>query len=174
MTHCKLTRIAVIFACIYGHAANAAESIEYDQLPDGEFCPGIDLSRYSDGNPAMPGSYDVKVYVNESAATSMTVELIDTGKKSADACISRKMLNQLHIKQPDLKDGEAVLRKGEAEADDCLDLARAIHSQKSISILTIRSWISRFRRSGSSVIIRDISTRHYGKTASVPPCCPTV
>ncbi|MBY7470982.1 outer membrane usher protein [Escherichia marmotae] len=127
MTHCKLTRIAVIFACIYGHAANAAESIEYDpSFLMGSSAQGIDLSRYSDGNPAMPGSYDVKVYVNESAATSMTVELIDTGKKSADACISRKMLNQLHIKQPDLKDGEAVLRKGEAEADDCLDLARAI------------------------------------------------
>lgn len=127
MTHCKLTRIAVIFACVYGHSVIAAESIEYDSsFLMGSSARGIDLSRYADGNPAMPGNYDIKVYVNNVASTSMNVDLIDTGKSSAEACISRKMLNQLHIKLPDLNDGEAVIRKRDTEADDCLDITKAI------------------------------------------------
>lgn len=127
MAHCKLTRIAIIFSCIYAQSTNATETIEYDpSFLMGSSAKGIDLSRYSDGNPAMPGNYDVKVYVNNISASSLNIEMIDVGKRNAEACISRKILSQLHIKQPDLRDGEAVLQKRNESADDCLDIAKAI------------------------------------------------
>lgn len=127
MKHKKLTRIAACLAYVYCSISGAAESIEYDSsFLMGTSAAGIDLSRYSDGNPVQPGSYDVKIRLNDKTNSTMTIEFIDTGKKYAEACISPKILARLHVKQPELDDGQAVLQKREDRADDCLNMAEAI------------------------------------------------
>ena len=61
----------------------------------------IDVSRYSDGNPTLPGVYDVSIYVNEQPVANLEIPFIAIPyKKNAQACITLKNLLQLHIKTP--------------------------------------------------------------------------
>lgn len=61
----------------------------------------IDVSRYSDGNPTLPGVYDVSIYVNEQPVANLEIPFIAIpDKKNAQACITLKNLLQLHIKTP--------------------------------------------------------------------------
>lgn len=127
MTRCKLKYLAICCASAFSSYASAVETIEYDaNFLMGSSAAGIDLSRYSEGNPVSPGKYNARVFLNGQPANSMEIEFIDTGHKMAAACISRKTLARLHIKQPELKDGEGVLQKRENRDDDCLDLNIAI------------------------------------------------
>ncbi|EOU45712.1 outer membrane usher protein [Escherichia sp. KTE114] len=127
MIRCKLKHIALCCISAFSGFAVAAESIEYDaNFLMGSSAAGIDLSRYSEGNPVLPGKYNARVYVNDISASSMEIEFIDTGSKVASACISHKMLARLHIKQPELKDNEGILQKRENPEDDCLNLSVAI------------------------------------------------
>lgn len=36
----------------------------------------IDVSRYSDGNPTLPGVYDVSIYVNEQPVANLEIPFI--------------------------------------------------------------------------------------------------
>ncbi|EBX9236588.1 outer membrane usher protein [Salmonella enterica subsp. salamae serovar Springs] len=123
----KKTLLAVCCALLYSQPGLTADVVEYDSsFLMGDGAASIDVSRYSDGNPTPVGTYTVKVFVNEKPVASQTIPFIDVGKKSAEACLTPKSLAQLHIKQPEIVGEKAVLKRGDEESDDCLNLPALI------------------------------------------------
>lgn len=123
----KKTLLAMCCALLYSQAGLTADIVEYDSsFLMGDGATAIDVSRYSDGNPTPVGTYTVKVFVNEKPIASQTIPFIDIGKKSAEACLTPKNLAQLHIKQPEIVGEKAVLKRGDEESDDCLNLPALI------------------------------------------------
>lgn len=123
----KKTLLAVCCALLYSQPGLTADIVEYDSsFLMGDGAASIDVSRYSDGNPTPVGTYTVKVFVNEKPVASQTIPFIDVGKKSAEACLTPKNLAQLHIKQPEIVGEKAVLKRGDEESDDCLNLPALI------------------------------------------------
>ncbi|EDN1392134.1 outer membrane usher protein [Salmonella enterica] len=119
--------LAVCCALLYSQPGLTADVVEYDSsFLMGDGAASIDVSRYSDGNPTPVGTYTVKVFVNEKPVASQTIPFIDVGKKSAEACLTPKNLAQLHIKQPEIVGEKAVLKRGDEESDDCLNLPALI------------------------------------------------
>ncbi|WP_241825895.1 fimbria/pilus outer membrane usher protein [Izhakiella australiensis] len=63
---------------------------------------GIDVSRFSEGNPILPGKQKVTVLVNGERRGKMTVLFsLRPGKKSAEACFSLRQLRQIGIRIAD-------------------------------------------------------------------------
>ncbi len=123
----KKTLLAMCCALLYSQAGLTADIVEYDSsFLMGDGAASIDVTRYSDGNPTPVGTYTVKVFVNEKPIASQTIPFIDIGKKSAEACLTPKNLAQLHIKQPEIVGEKAVLKRGDEESDDCLNLPALI------------------------------------------------
>ncbi|SQH95281.1 putative outer membrane usher protein [Salmonella enterica subsp. salamae] len=123
----KKTLLAMCCALLYSQPGLTADVVEYDSsFLMGDGAASIDVSRYSDGNPTPVGTYTVKVFVNEKPVASQTIPFIDVGKKSAEACLTPKNLAQLHIKQPEIVGEKAVLKRGDEESDDCLNLPALI------------------------------------------------
>lgn len=123
----KKTLLAICCALFYSSSSFAVESVEYDSsFLMGSGASAIDISKYSDGNPAPAGTYNVKVYVNNKAVSSLSIPFIDTGKKSAEACLTPKNLAQLHIKRPEITSEKAILKKNSEEDDDFLNLPELI------------------------------------------------
>lgn len=123
----KKTLLAVCCALLYSQPGLTADIVEYDRsFLMGDGAASIDVSRYSDGNPTPAGTYTVKVFVNEKPVASQTIPFIDVGKKSAEACLTPKNLAQLHIKQPEIVGEKSVLKRGDEESDDCLNLPALI------------------------------------------------
>ncbi len=123
----KKTLLAVCCALLYSQPGLTADVVEYDSsFLMGDGAASIDVSRYSDGNPTPVGTYTVKVFVNEKPVASQTIPFIDVGKKNAEACLTPKNLAQLHIKQPEIVGEKAVLKRGDEESDDCLNLPALI------------------------------------------------
>lgn len=123
----KKTLLAECCALLYSQPGLTADVVEYDSsFLMGDGAASIDVSRYSDGNPTPVGTYTVKVFVNEKPVASQTIPFIDVGKKSAEACLTPKNLAQLHIKQPEIVGEKAVLKRGDEESDDCLNLPALI------------------------------------------------
>ncbi len=104
------------------------ETMEFDSsFLMGPGSSKVDLSRYSDGNAISPGVYDASGYVNNDLVTTLKVEFIDIAHNGkTQACITPKMLSQLHIRLPDDIPEKAVLVKREESINNCLDLALAI------------------------------------------------
>lgn len=72
----NLTRIAMYCSIMYSGATIGAESVEYDPtFLMGGNASSIDVSRYSDGNPTLPGVYDVSIYVNEQPVANLEIPL---------------------------------------------------------------------------------------------------
>lgn len=68
-----LTHIATFCALLYSNSALCAELVEYDHtFLMGKDASNIDLSRYTEGNPTLPGIYDVSVYVNDQPIMSQS------------------------------------------------------------------------------------------------------
>lgn len=123
----KKTLLAAFCALLYSQYGLTADVVEYDSsFLMGDGATAIDVSRYSDGNPTPVGTYTVKVFVNEKPVTSLTIPFIDIGKKSAEACLTPKNLAQLHIKQPESVGEKAILKKGDEESGNCLNLPALI------------------------------------------------
>lgn len=123
----KKTLLAAFCALLYSQYGLTADVVEYDSsFLMGDGAMAIDVSRYSDGNPTPVGTYTVKVFVNEKPVTSLTIPFIDIGKKSAEACLTPKNLAQLHIKQPESVGEKAILKKGDEESGNCLNLPALI------------------------------------------------
>ena len=129
----KKTLLAMCCALLYSQPGFAAESVEYDSsFLMGSSAASIDISKYSDGNPTPAGTYSVKVFVNEKSVASLTLPFVDVGKNSAQACLTSKNLAQLHIKQPEIGNEHAILKKGDEDGDDCLNLP-ALIEQSNVS-----------------------------------------
>ncbi|WP_423061542.1 outer membrane usher protein [Citrobacter portucalensis] len=125
------TLLAVCCALLYSQSGFTAENVEYDNsFLMGSAASTIDVTKYSDGNPTPVGTYNVKVFVNEKSVSSLSIPFIDVGNKSASACLTPKNLAQLHIKQPEIKRKDAILRKSDEEGDDCLNLPALIEQSR--------------------------------------------
>lgn len=92
--HHNLTQIATFCALLYSSSCLSAEQVEYDPtFLMGQNTSNIDLSRYSEGNPTLPGIYDASIYVNNQPVTNQSIPFIVVeGKKNALACITLKNL----------------------------------------------------------------------------------
>ncbi|WP_283667106.1 FimD/PapC N-terminal domain-containing protein, partial [Escherichia coli] len=126
--HYPFTHIATFCALLYSSSALSAEHVEYDNtFLMGRDASNIDLSRYSEGNPTLPGLYDVSVYINDQPVTNQSIAFVTVeGKKNAQACLTLKNLLQFHINQPDINAANAVLLARDNELGDCLNLAELI------------------------------------------------
>ncbi|EMS4515663.1 TPA: outer membrane usher protein [Escherichia coli] len=126
--HYPFTYIATFCALLYSSSALSAEHVEYDNtFLMGRDASNIDLSRYSEGNPTLPGLYDVSVYINDQPVTNQSIAFVTVeGKKNAQACLTLKNLLQFHINQPDINVANAVLLARDNELGDCLNLAELI------------------------------------------------
>lgn len=124
----NLTRIAMYCSIMYSGATIGAESVEYDPtFLMGGNASSIDVSRYSDGNPTLPGVYDVSIYVNEQPVANLEIPFIAIpDKKNAQACITLKNLLQLHIKTPPADEENTILLPRDETLGNCLDLSLAI------------------------------------------------
>ncbi|MHC9323965.1 FimD/PapC N-terminal domain-containing protein, partial [Escherichia coli] len=124
----KLTYIASFCALLLSPCAISAEHVEYDNtFLMGQDASNIDLSRYTEGNPTLPGVYDVSVYINDQPVINQSISFITLeGKKNAQACITLKNLLQFHINKPDINAENSILLQREGELGDCLDLANII------------------------------------------------
>lgn len=128
ITHHNLTQIATFCALLYSSSCLSAEQVEYDPtFLMGQNASNIDLSRYSEGNPTLPGIYDVSVYVNNQPVTNQSIPFIVVeGKKNALACITQKNLFQFHITPPETKSEKIVLVKRDETLGDCLNIVEMI------------------------------------------------
>ncbi|HEY2453857.1 MAG TPA: outer membrane usher protein [Scandinavium sp.] len=117
--------------------AEVASSAEYDNtFLVGAAAENIDLSRYSNGNPTLPGIYKVNIYINEQLAGVVELDFVDVGTKSAVPCFTSKNIAQLGIKQPDDKSQlEQAVIKDKVSSDTsfsdslegrCLDLKKLV------------------------------------------------
>lgn len=145
-----LTHIATFCALLYSNSALCAELVEYDHtFLMGKDASNIDLSRYTEGNPTLPGIYDVSVYVNDQPIMSQSIAFaVIEGKKNAQACITQKNLLQFHISSPDKNSEKAILLKRDEDLGDCLNLAEMILNHPFVTMLTINAWISMSPRHG--------------------------
>lgn len=83
-----LTRIATFCALLYCNTAFSAELVEYDHtFLMGQNASNIDLSRYSEGNPAIPGVYDVSVYVNDQPIINQSITFVAIEGKKERPCL---------------------------------------------------------------------------------------
>lgn len=120
----------IVFTLLSGSVCAWAENetMEFDSsFLMGPGSSKVDLSRYSDGNAISPGIYNASGYVNNDLVTTLKVEFVDIANNGkTQACITPKMLSQLHIRLPDDLPEKAVLVKREESVNNCLDLALAI------------------------------------------------
>lgn len=116
-----------LLPCAYSAMA-AEEAVEFDNtFLMGAGAKNIDVNRYSDGNPALPGRHDVSVFINNKPISNLSIEFIEiANSRSAKPCISASTLLQLHIRLPDNLDDTAILQKRDSTAQDCLNLEVAI------------------------------------------------
>lgn len=170
--HNHLTRIATFCALLYCNSAFCAELVEYDHtFLMGQNASNIDLSRYSEGNPAIPGMYDVSVYVNDQPIINQSITFIEIeGKKNAQACITLKNLLQFHINSPDINNEKAVLLARDETLGNCLNLTEIIPqasvrydvNEQRLDIDVPQAWV-----------MKTMLIHRYGKMALMRPCCHT-
>nr|WP_318382944.1 outer membrane usher protein [uncultured Enterobacter sp.] len=102
--------------------AVASDSVEFDNsFLVGAGAEKIDVSRYSNGNPTLPGSYKVNVYINDQPFTALHIDFVNVGKTSAVPCFTPKLLAQLGIKSPgnrEQRDAAAWPGVSASHADD--------------------------------------------------------
>lgn len=90
----------------------AVASIEYN--PSFIHGSGIDISRFTEGNPALPGQYDVTVAINGKETSKKSILfVVPAVNQGAQACLTAEQLKQLGIKlsdntkMPELRDAKA-------------------------------------------------------------------
>ncbi|WP_213134474.1 outer membrane usher protein [Citrobacter sp. FP75] len=124
----SLTRF-IAFTLLSGSISAWAENetLEFDSsFLMGPGSSDVDLNRYSNGNVISPGRYDASAYVNNDLVTTLKVEFIEVQKGITQACITPKILSQLHIRMPEDLPENAILLQREDNADSCLNLTLAI------------------------------------------------
>ncbi|RBQ34280.1 outer membrane usher protein [Rahnella aquatilis] len=85
---------------------------------------GIDISKFNEGNPVIPGHYIVRFITNDVDKGDMPVDFIDTNKDGVgDACLTPVLLKQAGIKDAGWdKESE----QEEVEETRCIDLKKYI------------------------------------------------
>lgn len=103
---CAAVSLALLQANAFAADANAAAQGASAQIAQVEFNdlflqrPGhahIDLSRFDKGNPAVPGSYRVDLYVNQNWLGRAEVTLKDIGAGDVQPCFDRALLERVGV-----------------------------------------------------------------------------
>ncbi len=127
--HNHLTRIATFCALLYSNSALCAELVEYDHtFLMGKDASNIDLSRYTEGNPTLPGIYDVSVYVNDQPIMSQSIAftVIEGKKERSGLHYAEKIYcNFISVHQTRIAKKPFLLKRDE-DLGDCLNLAEMI------------------------------------------------
>ncbi len=96
-----LSVCAALSSCAYAEEAspanNGQDEVEFNDQFLFNTGSKIDVSRYAQGNPIMPGDYRTKITVNNKTKLTATVHFNDNGTLRASPCLSQKLLNQLDI-----------------------------------------------------------------------------
>lgn len=91
----------------------------------------VDVSRFSHGNPVLPGVYSVVVYVNNAAKYNGKITFKANGTDIASPCITQLLLSQLGIDTSTIK-FVAEEEDASSEQATCYDLS-AIYSGSHVS-----------------------------------------
>ena len=137
----SLLTMSILAACQYSYAADAGNlplpetTTEVQESKDGkdediEFNEGflsgygIDISKFSEGNPVIPGHYTVRFITNDVDKGDLAVDFIDNNKDGVgDACLTPGLLKQAGIKDAGwTKDNE----QDAADENRCIDLKEYI------------------------------------------------
>lgn len=89
-------------------SANAEQVVEFNDqfLFNNAGGGGVNVNRFSKGNPVLAGVYNVTIYVNDAAEYSGDIEFKDTGTEIAAPCITYKLMKKLKLntkKQVDIE-----------------------------------------------------------------------
>ena len=84
----------------------------------------IDVSRFSKGNPVVPGTFKTQIVLNGQKKLLTEFTFKDNGTPRASACFTPKVLMQAGIKTDALNDAVAKT-SSEADEDACIDISRA-------------------------------------------------
>lgn len=83
----------------------------------------IDLGRFEHGSSAVPGTYDVDVYVNGEKTSKQQVTFAEQGDKVVRACITTKLLKQINLDYSRLP---PEFNQAIKEGKDCYSLDKLI------------------------------------------------
>jgi outer membrane usher protein len=88
---------------------------------------GIDISKFSEGNPVIPGHYTVRFITNNVDKGDTAIDFVDRNKDgTGEACFTPDLLNQVGIKTSDWEKEEAETEN----SSQCIDLKKYIPSAK--------------------------------------------
>lgn len=78
----------------------------------------IDISRFAQGNPVLPGKYPTKINVNDKPKITTTVEFKDNGTPRATPCLTLTMLKQIGVNTESLE-------KSASDENACIVIEKA-------------------------------------------------
>lgn len=117
-----LVLIGSALFCLRGWSATLAEPLENEEADaiSMDFNPqfihgaGVDVSRFSERNPVLPGTYDVTVFINgERRGKQTVIFILPANQTSAEPCFTLNQLAQMGIWTEDLK--LPLLREAQGE-----------------------------------------------------------
>jgi hypothetical protein len=128
----------------------------------------VDVSRFSHGNPVLPGKYRTKINVNGKPKMTSDVEFKDNGTPRATPCFTVLALKQMGINT------ESLEKTPDITDETCIAIEKAFQEQQQHLILRPRSWISRSHSCMSLNCQRDMSILHCGTVVFLRRCSPTI
>lgn len=99
-----LSIIAALPLCAFAAENNNEEDVQFNDQFLYNTGTTIDVSRFSQGNPVIPGTYKVKVIINGKPSVTTDLLFKDNGTPRATPCITRKLLTQTNVTTEQLKD----------------------------------------------------------------------
>lgn len=90
----------------------AAQTVHPDAQFDSSFLVGsakhLDMSRYQQGNPVLPGHYDLDIYLNGKQSSRARIEFVDVGHGNiAEACFTVAEMRRIGIDTPPQSEHQA-------------------------------------------------------------------
>lgn len=114
-------RIAMAAPAPSPEPAPGPQIVEFSASFLGTDAGEVDLTRFERGNPVLPGSYRVDLYVNEFRLSREDVRFVaDDPQAPARPCFTRSMLDAANV------DLDKLAAEGARPDGDCIDVSMAI------------------------------------------------
>lgn len=96
----KTTRIIVIFSFLWGHPAFSATEFNTDVLDIGDRSK-VDLSRFSDADYVMPGTYLLDIKINQKTLPQRSIQYYPSADKKnrSRACLPPDLVEKMALKE---------------------------------------------------------------------------
>lgn len=105
--------------------SSGSEEVEFNDQFLFNTGTNIDVSRFSKGNPVVPGTFKTQLVLNGQKKMLTAFTFKDNGTPRATPCFTSKLLMQLGIKPDALKDAESI-DVVEENQESCINLASAL------------------------------------------------